>query len=71
MCDENGVYISFFTLINDLDPLIAKRYGNELSIILDDATASLFSDDNVNYIGEKMAAYIKIKEKEKEYYARN
>ena len=68
MIDEDGLYPNYLEVLNNMDPLLGKRDNNELVLCMDKETANIFNDDDVNYIGEKVAAYIKIKEKEKVFY---
>lgn len=63
--DEDGVYSNYLKIVSSLDPLFSRRENNEIELFINDEMSNLFMDDDVDYIGIKMAAYIKIKEKEK------
>ena len=69
--DEDGIYSNYLKTVSSLDPLFSKRENNEVELFINDEMSNLFHDDDVNYIGAKMAAYIKIKEKVKTYYENN
>lgn len=69
--DKDGVYANYLKTISELDPLLATRENNDVYLVMNDEMCNLFNDDNVNYLGAKVAAYIKIKEKVKVYYENN
>ena len=71
MVDENGVYSNYLKGVSSFDPLFAVRNGNEVNILLNDEMSNIFYDENIDYIGEKVAVLRKIKEKDKMIYENN
>ena len=69
--DEEGIYTNYLKMISSLDPLCVERENNVVNFIMNDEMSNFFNDDNINYIGEKVAAYIKVKKKEKSFYENN
>ena len=69
--DEEGVYSNYLKANSEMDPLFVSRENNEVNFIMNREMLDIFNDANVNYVGAKMAAYIKIKEKVKVMYENN
>ena len=69
--DEYGIYSNYLNTISNLDPLFCGRENDKVKLYINEEMANLFYDEEMEYIGPKMAAYIKIKEKEKIYYENN
>ena len=66
--DDEGLYSNYLKAVSSLDPLYVEKENNVIHFIMNDDMSNFFNDDTINYMGEKVAAYIKVKKKEQVFY---